>query len=394
MYIRKQPSGGRGEYEISGDYDDGISVFRAGDLADRQLHIEFGSYGYHATANVLRQISGKKRIRLLDQHRDIHAARQVTAALLLPKSRREEIGLGGGRPTVMHERYIVRQMHFDTLSLQGNTDALIRLGNLDLDNGSQVDTVAFSPRMRLVEHLHQKADKFPDAIKKPLEQHQVMLQATAPLGTEAEALVDLLMNHVAENAPDYNVEFTKGGDVVPVLIEMVDSPPIDEPVDIESIPPEDIDIRLREAARWRRWAAARGPASARFRRAVRDAYNSTCMVCGIRLPVSDFCRVPGVDSAHILPWSTHDLEVVSNGICLCKLHHWAFDQQLMVIKFENDEYRVSVTQRAADALDSHAVEQLRAYQGVVVQRRLPTDKALWPRPEFLIKLYEMLGDPT
>jgi putative restriction endonuclease len=392
MYIRKQPSGGRGEYEVSGDYSSGANSLQASDLLDRHLFYEFGSYGYHATANAVRLRDGKKRIRLDNPNLDIHGARQITAALLLPKSRREEIGLGGGRPTIMRERYILRQIHFDQVELRGATEAYIRVGNLDLDNGSQVDTIAFQPRMGLVEHLHQNARSFPDAIRQPLEQHQRLLQAAnVPLDESAENLVDRLMEHVAENAPDYNVEYTRGGDVVPVLAEMISTPPMEVPVDIESIPPDDLNIRLREVAKWRRWVAARGPTSARFRRAVREAYDSSCLVCGIRLPLSEFCRVPGVDSAHILPWATHDMDIVPNGLCLCRMHHWAFDQQLIAIVHEDGKYLVRVTDRARSALDAAAVAQLEAFAGEIARARLPSNTQHWPRPQLLGELYRLVG---
>ncbi len=109
MYIRKQPSGstdarasqsqrGRGEYEISGEFES-IPPIKPTQLFDKQLFFKFGRYGYKASGNVLRSRHGKKRVQLLKKT-FIHTARQVQAALLFPKSRRDEHGLLGGRRTI------------------------------------------------------------------------------------------------------------------------------------------------------------------------------------------------------------------------------------------------------------------------------------------------------
>ena len=404
MYIRKQPSGstqvnvaaqrrGRGEYEISGEFETGGGNVDAARLVEHELIVEFGRYGYHKTGNILKAESGKKRVRLVNRRSHVHLARQIQAVLLFPKSRRDENGFVGGEPTIWHERYIVRKIHFAGLELRSAEHAFIRLGELELDNGSQTaHVVPFEQRMKLIETLHDHIDRFPDVIKSLLVEHRTMLTANGAITGGGEDIVASLMNHVAENAPDYNVEYVLGGDVVPALVDILSVPTVDEPVSIEAIPPEDIEIRLRETAKWRRWAATRGPSSARFRRNVREAYDSRCIVCGIRLPLSKHCRVPGVDSAHILPWSTHDLEVVSNGLCLCKLHHWAFDQQLIAIQYTGGTYVVTVSQRARAALDSDALEMLERIAGPVPQNRLPAKPQDMPHPQFLSKLYELLGD--
>ena len=399
MYIRKQPSGstnataeqrqrGRGEYELSGDFDSTPPI-KPAELVDKQLFFKYGRYGYKPTGNVVRLRHGKKRVQLLDKNQ-MHGARQVQASLLFPKSRRDEHGLLGGRPTIMLDRYIVRLMNFRGLVLTDDC-AQVQLGNLDLYNGSQEDTVDFSPRMRDVELLHNKPDTFPPAIRDLLAEHRALLQAPSPIPKRAEAIVKELMDETEKVAPDYNIDYVSGTDVVAPLKEILNQPQIEEPIPIESIPPDDVEIRLREAAQWRRFAAVRGPAAAAFRRKVREAYNSTCIVCGIRLPVSQQCRVPGVDSAHILPWATHDMDVVGNGLCLCKMHHWAFDQRLVAITYAGEQYHVNVTDRARAALGAEAVAVLQAHAGPVSQARLPQNSQHWPRPPFLAELFNLMG---
>ena len=55
-------------------------------------------------------------------------------------------------------------------------------------------------------------------------------------------------------------------------------------------------------------------------------------LCGLHLPRTSVNASAGVDAAHILPWADYDLDHVCNGICLCKHHHWAFDEGLLVFR--------------------------------------------------------------
>lgn len=390
MYVMWRSSGGRGEYEISHPFESEPPV-QAEDLLDHELCYRFGSYGFKRTANVLRPVEGKKRIRLIDQNRFIHGVRQVQAALLLPEPRRSSVGFVGGRPTIVFKRYVVRRMNFGSVRLSGNI-AQIELSTLDLYNGSQEESLDFAQRMAEVESIHRNRDKFPADIAALLGEHQDLLKSVEPIPERAEKIVGLLMERMQDAAADFNVDYVAGGDVLSPLKEIAAVPPIDTPEQIDLIAPEDIELRRREVAIWRK-QAARGPEGALFRKKVREAYNSTCVVCGIRLPRSDRCRVPGVDSAHILPWRQYDQEEVSNGLCLCKMHHWAFDQQLISIASkENAKYVVSVTQKARDAFDAATVAQLEAFAGEIPVARLPPNPVHWPRPQFLAELDELVGE--
>jgi hypothetical protein len=96
---------------------------------------------------------------------------------------------------------------------------------------------------------------------------------------------------------------------------------------------------------------------------------------------------PGVDAAHILPWSDFDLDVVANGLCLCKLHHWAFDEGLIGF-FENEGlYRVEMLPGVSEAIAQECpafdISLLTANCGVIPMSRLPNDQSDWPSPRFL-----------
>src|SRR6056297_2556048 len=66
-----------------------------------------------------------------------------------------------------------------------------------------------------------------------------------------------------------------------------------------------------------------------FRRAVVTAYDHRCALCGIRMQTVQGHTV--VDAAHIIPWSETHNDDPCNGLALCKLCHWAFDEGLMTV---------------------------------------------------------------
>lgn len=84
-----------------------------------------------------------------------------------------------------------------------------------------------------------------------------------------------------------------------------------------------------------------------FRRHVRDAYQNTCAVTGLRL-INGGGR-PEVQAAHIRPVEHDGPDTVRNGIALTGTAHWLFDRGL--ISF-SDDYRILVSPRGVpDTLD-------------------------------------------
>jgi len=64
-----------------------------------------------------------------------------------------------------------------------------------------------------------------------------------------------------------------------------------------------------------------------FRRAVIIAYDHRCALCGIRMLTPD--GHTAVDAAHIVPWSISHNDDPRNGMALCRLCHWTFDEGLI-----------------------------------------------------------------
>ena len=49
-----------------------------------------------------------------------------------------------------------------------------------------------------------------------------------------------------------------------------------------------------------------------------------------------------VEAAHIVPWSECHDDMPTNGLCLCRLCHWSFDEGLMSV---GKQYEVLVSAR-------------------------------------------------
>jgi putative restriction endonuclease len=78
--------------------------------------------------------------------------------------------------------------------------------------------------------------------------------------------------------------------------------------------------------------------SAAFRRVVIDAYEHTCAICKVRLITPE--GRTAVAAAHIIPWRINHNDDPRNGIALCGLHHWSFDQGLIGVA---SDYRILVS---------------------------------------------------
>jgi len=202
------------------------------------------------------------------------------------------------------------------------------------------------------------------------------------------ALIAELQQRLAATAADYDIIPNQPHtDALPMLESILQIIPLESPLNPQMIPEEDIVLRRRTIARQRRWAGARGGAAVRFRRRVQLAYCFACIVCGLRLPPIGPGGCPGVDCAHILPYSEYDLDDVRNGLCLCKLHRWAFDEVLIHLRWNGECYEVVVPDTAVQRLQEAGagidIAALRGGDGTIPDELLPLTAAERPSPQLL-----------
>ena len=65
-----------------------------------------------------------------------------------------------------------------------------------------------------------------------------------------------------------------------------------------------------------------------FRRRVAEIYDYQCVACGLRIWMPDR-ELSFVDAAHLVPFAESRNDHPTNGLALCKNHHWALDQRLI-----------------------------------------------------------------
>lgn len=115
------------------------------------------------------------------------------------------------------------------------------------------------------------------------------------------------------------------------------------------------------------------PRDEAFRIHIQKLYKGACALCGLSLRSPD--RQPESQAAHIYPKSRHGSDDLRNGLCLCRLHHWAFDVGWISVR---DDLTV-IVHRGLPADGKY--EQIRRLRG----RRLaePQDPEMRPHPIFL-----------
>lgn len=111
-----------------------------------------------------------------------------------------------------------------------------------------------------------------------------------------------------------------------------------------------------------------------FRRAIVSAYNYHCAFCGLKVLTPD--GHTAVDAAHIIPWSKTYNDAVDNGMSLCKLCHWGFDEGLLT-----SSANYSVTVSGVVKADYNTPMHLPSLAGRKLT--LPVEQAYWPSLEAL-----------
>ncbi|MFH7244085.1 MAG: HNH endonuclease [Spirulina sp.] len=76
---------------------------------------------------------------------------------------------------------------------------------------------------------------------------------------------------------------------------------------------------------------------ATFRKNIVKLYDNRCAFCQLRIIAGDETNI--VDGAHIKPFSKFKDDSYTNGISLCKNHHWAFDHGWFSL---DQEYRILI----------------------------------------------------
>jgi putative restriction endonuclease len=108
-----------------------------------------------------------------------------------------------------------------------------------------------------------------------------------------------------------------------------------------------------------------------FRRVIVRTYDHRCAFCGIRMLTLDGHSV--VDAAHIIPWSVSHNDDLRNGMALCRLCHWTFDEGLASV---SSEYAILLSDHLK--MEANVPGHLLTVQGRNIIG--PIEQKLWPSP--------------
>lgn len=139
---------------------------------------------------------------------------------------------------------------------------------------------------------------------------------------------------------------------------------VSEKLEIELVKYETVNLRKRLH-------------QAEFRQRVMKAYRRQCAVCSLKAE-------PLLDAAHIIRHSERGKAEVPNGLSLCKIHHGAYDQNILGI---SPDYLIHINQDMLSQKDGPMLKhgfQERNQETILIPRKQP-DR---PDPEKLDQRFE------
>jgi hypothetical protein len=392
MNIALRPSGGRGEYELAGTH----GATAVNDLYSLRIFLETVPGVAIDTVSVCEQRDGKPRIRLAQPAKNAHPSSLIAASMLLPKPRRAK-AKAQAATLIQWNGFVVQTVRVDVVQVS-TTSVVLRPVTIKLENasGDRAD-IDYSERMSRVVRVWTAAATGSSSIDQAVRDHAVAFGSST--STHPQILSALTGVHRALGNPTGDLlrvlesHYHLAG--VPASFGAMSAEITDADYD-ESVLTSPLEARVTRVRQWRK-AAVRGPAASQFRKDVRLAYDHRCLISGLRLPKTDNNPRAGVDAAHILPWSRYDLDRPENGICLSKQCHWAFDEGILRLKYDESikNYVVFIPNdfKAAAHRAAFDVATFSAFEGPVPKARLPRDCKYWPAKTYLDELNQFLdGD--
>lgn len=389
MRIALRTGAGRGAYELAGKQGE----YSASALFDKEMFYELTPNlvipGYAVPA--LRQ--GKPRIKL-DDDRGKDAAHfylLLAALLLLPEPRRE-FRKTGGSTLLADKAYSMTVIKIDVVTV-APFRTVVRPTEILLQNAQgRSESMDFVSRMSRIIGVWDVANNTDSRLAELLRHHQAVFQASKVSHLAIRKAAKLILDYLGIGSdPLLDIESRLGLDQGIKIEELVPISHTEEFGINDVVPPE--IAQIENVRKWRK-AAARDSAAHRFSLVVKEYYRDTCLFTGQRLPKLNSILSSGVDAAHILPWASHGINSINNGICLSKQSHWAFDSGVIKFSFDrsSDQYIISIPETVFTEA-GEAGFSLAPYQemvGAIPSERLPTNPDLWPNPDYIDAYNEIM----
>jgi putative restriction endonuclease len=97
-------------------------------------------------------------------------------------------------------------------------------------------------------------------------------------------------------------------------------------------------VKRKERKKKEEWKEEQIVRSVEFPKAVKQVYDNTCAVSGLKVEISGIN--PLLEACHIKPFSEDYQDVIVNGIAMSPTFHTAFDKGLLAI---NDSYKIIIS---------------------------------------------------
>lgn len=381
MRIALRTSGGRGEYELAGRQ----GAIRVDDLLEHNLVFELTPEIRIDGHGAAQRVQGKPRIRLEDPRSYSHAYNFLAASLLLPQPKRALKETATGPDFIRDGQYAVTDIDVDVAGV-GGTEVGLRPTTLWLRNASNLARSVDVPfRMAHVQALWGAARDNDSPIAAFVRAHEMAVLGGDHLEIQAAAAaIRAALGSTSDVLDELTARLGMDGDdtAISSTTEEVSIERVEDEADPE-------DAARRAVAQWRK-GVIRSAQGRAFSQRVRAAYGDRCALSGDTLPKLAYTASAGVDGAHILPWARYELNTVSNGICLNKLCHWAFDAGVIRIDFDApaDKYRVSIPDRVRDEGPGlgMSLDYFASLEGSIPADRLPANPTQRPSPKYLERL--------
>jgi hypothetical protein len=385
VHIGFRTSGGRGEYEVVGSHT-GLNPL---DLEGWTFSMRWPDGQVRDTGLwVDPAASGKARLRSMFTP-PIQIGRIVAPMLLLPDPARTYRTTPTTEPIIRVKQYSITEIGFGVGSEFSEAPGLVTFDPsfVTVANQGYRDQIGVTARWGRIAAVYAQTARLPLAVQPLVQSHQEYLASGEVVTTRLATIVASVSRELTQ-CP--NAYYTEGTDPLLGLERVLGLGPLRGP----TLPPPDElgedapEVSARSAHEYR-LAKIRGASGRNFSRQVRATYGDRCAFCGAKFGGIDGIR-SGIDAAHILAWSRHDLDVVQNGIALCKLHHWAFDAGILMPRKEGDDYYIRFTS-LADLVDPISMTRLGADGERIPDEWLPGDPKLRPSTSYLERLYADLG---
>jgi len=297
---------------------------------------------------------------------------------------------------VKYESYSITAIKVDVADL-GSRNVILRPTDLLLENADHLQgKVEFAQRMSRITRVWEAASHLNTPLAKIVNSLEEAVLAENPdykaIENHAQEISDFLGTDV-DPLPIIERQFgltEATQEHSPLLQTQQFTHQADFGVDDST---SQLEARLERVKQWRQ-IAVRGAAGRQFSRDVTSHYEFRCLFSGQRLPKTEATDSPGVDAAHILPWSTHNINAVPNGLCLNKLCHWAFDAGVVKLFYDDksNAYVLDIPQKVRKAAKKTAfdLDYFEAFTGQIPLDHLPRNKNFWPAPKYLDELNKFM----